>query len=150
MGRGELSEEGAVLGHVSWSGYGRRNVTLLGRFAQDAPLSLRACGYADFGLAHAAPVFSQPQATGAGVVALLGEVGKFVPIAVARVVAITMPSANVPLTVSLEGSPNEVVEFAFAVGSSMDDLKVAYVSATMSQDGTSSVSAPSLTEMVVC
>ena len=51
-------------------------MTLLGEFSERSPLHLPACGYADFGLYHAAPV-------AAGGVALLGEPAKLVPIAVA-------------------------------------------------------------------
>jgi len=144
---GELSEEGgSVLGHVAWSGYGRRNVTLFGRFAETAPLHLRACAYADFGLAHAAPVFSRGDS---GAVAFLGEVSKFVPVAVARVVGLTMPSDEEPLKIQLEGGPNEEVELAFAVGSNVDQMSVAYVSAKLSQDGTALISAPEVAETLV-
>jgi hypothetical protein len=135
--------------YVAWSGYGSRNVTLLGRFEEKSPMRLRACGYADFGLVHAAPVFTGDCDSCA--VALLGEVSKFVPVAVARVVGFSRPSKENTLTVQLEGAPGEQVELAFAMGdlNEIDRMKVVYASTTLGQKGTGAISAPSGGEVVM-
>ena len=75
--------------HVVWSGYQAADTAGVGaaanitvrklRFSTAAPIVLEPCGYADFGLWHAAPVFPASNA------AFLGEVGKWVPISAARV-----------------------------------------------------------------
>lgn len=99
---------------VAWTGYqasdsvGQRpaNVTLLGPFSDAEPLALRACAYSDFGLHHIAPV--QPKSK----FAFLGEVGKWAPIASARVVSLS--DSTEQLSVTIVGVAGEIVELAFA------------------------------------
>ena len=102
-------------GFVAWTGYqpsgsvGKRpgNVTLLGPFSGTSPLVLPACAYSDFGLHQIAPV--QPNSK----LVFLGELGKWVPTASARVVSVTDHAAD-GLSVSIVGVAAETVELAFA------------------------------------
>ena len=97
-----------------WTGYQpldsvgqrARNVTLLGSFSDAAPLELPACGYSDFGLHHIAPVHPKSN------LAFLGELGKWVPTAAARVVSLTDTAGSV--SVRIAGVADETVELAFA------------------------------------
>ena len=66
--------------------------------------TLAACGMADFGLVHAAPVFGNGWA-------YLGEPAKFVPVAEARTRSISEDAAGV--SVELRGAAGEEVELAF-------------------------------------
>merc|ERR1712232_1092101 len=105
---GEVSKtsDDSVIDLVAWSGQDR-NVKLHGSFSENSPLQLKACGYSDFGLMRAAPVFM-------GGIALLGEVTKFVPVSVARVQSVSM-TAGPSLAVKVVGKPGENVELAFAI-----------------------------------
>lgn len=134
LGEVSTTSDPSVIGLVAWSGYGMRNATVLGMFAEDAPLKLEACGYADFGLVHAAPVFS-------GGIALLGEVAKFVPVAVARVDSVSLNAAGT-LKVHVSGERGEFVELAFAIVvefGKVSSAKVFYESATIGDDGTATI-----------
>jgi hypothetical protein len=101
--------------YLVWTGYqpsgsvGKRpaNVTLLGGFSDTAPLVLPACAYSDFGLYQIAPI--QPNSN----LAFLGEIGKWVPTAAARVVTLT-DNASHGLSVAIIGVVDEMVELAFA------------------------------------
>lgn len=100
--------------HLVWSGYQAMagtghaaNITVRDqKFSPSAPIELEACGYADFGLWHTAPIFPASQ------LAFLGEVGKWVPVAAARVTSVA--DAKAGLTVAIAGGDSEVVELAFA------------------------------------
>ena len=102
--------------YLAWWGYqpsgapgARANVTVRAApFSASAPLALPRCGYSDFGLYHLAPLLP------ASGLAFLGELGKWVPVAVARVARVT--DATTGLTVGLIGAPAEKVELAFAKG----------------------------------
>jgi hypothetical protein len=130
-GQGELSDD-ETQEHLVWSGYqasgtvgkavagtaadtadaaaaaapAKANVTIVGPFSPSAPLRIPACGYADFGLYHIAPVFKK---TGR---AFLGEVGKWVPVSSARVTAVS--DAAAAMTVEIVGEVAEQVELVFA------------------------------------
>ena len=72
----------------------------------------------DFGLYHLAPLWPLPAGDGAEAatagpkLALLGEVGKWVPIAAARISHVSSTSSG--LEVGLMGEAGETVELAFA------------------------------------
>ena len=72
----------------------------------------------DFGLYHLAPLWPLPAGDGAEAatagpkLALLGEIGKWVPIAAARISHVTASSSG--LEVGLMGEAGETVELAFA------------------------------------
>lgn len=125
---GELSGD-ETQEHLVWSGYqasgtvgkavagtaadtaaaatpAKANVTIVGPFSPSAPLRIPACGYADFGLYHIAPVFKK---TGR---AFLGEVGKWVPVSSARVTVVS--DAAAAMTVEIVGEVAEQVELVFA------------------------------------
>ena len=107
----------AVGEHLAWSGYqasgsvGTRpaNITLLGVFSDAHPLQLPKCAYSNFGLHHVAPIFAHSSA------ALLGEVGKWVPVADDRIVKVADSAAG--LAVDVVGAAGEAVELAFAARS---------------------------------
>jgi hypothetical protein len=69
------------------------------------PIALAPCGLADFALWHTAPVFA------ANGWALLGELGKYVPVAEARFADIAADSGA--LSVAVAGSAGEVVPVTF-------------------------------------
>ena len=104
-----------------WSGYqpsdtagngAAANITVReARFSAAAPLELKPCGYADFGLWHTAPIWPVSGA------AFLGEIGKWVPVAAARVTSVI--DATSGLTVDIVGVAGETVELAFAVGTTV-------------------------------
>jgi len=103
---------------VAWTGYqpsdtvgkgGRVNVTLLigsNHFSDDHPLTLTPCGYSNFGLYHISPIHPLSQ------LALLGELGKWVPVADDRIVAVKDSADG--LAVDIIGEKGETVELAFA------------------------------------
>jgi len=147
----------AVQQYVAWTGYGdATNVTLLGNgnsnsnsnsdsgfraFADDTPVTLKACAFFDFQLVQFAPVLSiATTAAGAAAtrtaaatatatmkaaaaaattsstkaVAFLGEPAKFVPVSVFRVASVGVSAASAQVEVRIRGDPGEVVELAFA------------------------------------
>ena len=123
---------------VVWKGYqpsdsvvlhgGPTNVTLMGSFSATEPLVLPACNYSDFGLHHIAPVHPLSNA------ALLGEIGKWVPIAHAgRITSLT--DAAEGLSVGVAGVPGELVELAFGA---LDAPTAVSVVCTMGAAGTAS------------
>mmetsp|Transcript_3597 Transcript_3597/g.9206 ORF Transcript_3597/g.9206 Transcript_3597/m.9206 type:complete len:812 (-) Transcript_3597:141-2576(-) len=137
---GELSSAASPPpGFVAWSGYGPRNVTLRGIFSEDRPMQFPACGYADFGLWHAAPVFE-------GGIAFLGEVAKFVPVALARIASVTRADGG--LVIGVRGEPAERVELAFAaLGEAGTPLgTVTYVVVQLSDLGEGTVTWPGAPE----
>ena len=96
---GEISNDTAVE-HLLWSGYqpsdtvgklATPNVTIRAAlFSAKAPLQIPACGYSDFGLYHIAPISKLSGFS------FLGEVGKWVPVAVGRVAKVRLCSAPAP------------------------------------------------------
>lgn len=74
-------------------------------FSDKFPLVLPACAYSDFGLHHIAPIHPKSGSV------FLGELGKWVPTASARVVALVDSAAS--LTVSIVGVAGEAVQLAF-------------------------------------
>ena len=111
---------------IGWTGYGKGNITLTGEFSADSPVRFDECGYSDFRLWHAAPVFSNG-------VALLGESEKWVPVAVARVQACGEQGSE--LVCMLHGESGEQAEFAFAF-----ETKVYYVECVFPSAGAVTVS----------
>jgi len=100
----------AAGGLVAYSGYGAAtNVSLSvgkgGSFAADSPIVLKPCLYSDFAIWHVAP---RSAATGW---ALLGEMGKFVPVSEARVLAVADEGDGIAVTIA--GVPNEAVVLTF-------------------------------------
>ena len=118
---------------LAWRGYqpadsvGRRapNVTLLGSFSAAKPLLLPACAYSDFGLHHIAPI--QP----ASKLTFLGELGKWVPTAAARVTSVK--NAADGLSVAIVGVASEAVELAFVAA---DGVTVLHTVCTLGATGT--------------
>ena len=97
----------------------------------DLPDRLPFCAQ-DFGLYHLAPLWPLPAGDGAEAatagpkLALLGEVGKWVPIAAARISHVTSTSSG--LEVGLMGEAGETVELAFAtVGAAEAEVEGATV-----------------------
>merc|ERR1712113_27491 len=122
---------------VAWSGYGHRNVSLHGQFSEENALHLQACGYADFKLLHAAPVFN----TASGRIAVLGEISKFVPVATARMLNVSIRHDG-KLSVKVHGDVGEQIEIAFAFGSDVESMRVSYISTTVGNSGFETVIGP--------
>ena len=73
-------------------------------FSDAAPVTLRACGLADFALVHTAPVWASGWA-------LLGELAKYVPVSAARFNNVQLSAAGASVDVS--GAAGEVVRVTF-------------------------------------
>jgi hypothetical protein len=92
-------------------------------------------------LYHVAPILSTTGGSNSGWV-LLGEVGKIIPVAAARVSSVTSTSTGV--SVSVVGSAQEKVEMLFAaVGADGKGTgMVVSKSVTLSASGTANIQAP--------
>ena len=107
--------------HVAWRTYpSNRTMSAVATFGPDAPLSLPACMYSDFGLYHLAPVFTaRDSANRTRRFALLGEPTKAVPVSVYRFESVAPSSGDV--RVMLRGDPGEAVVIQVAMYSGLDD-----------------------------
>jgi len=93
--------------YVAYTGYGAPlNVSINGPFSGNSPIVLAPCLYSNFRLWHAAP---RSAATGW---ALLGEMGKWVPIAKQRVLSVADSGSGIAATVA--GAPGETAVLTFA------------------------------------
>ena len=110
---------------VQWTGYGpASNISVAGTFSASKPIALPACAAHDFQLHHVAPVFT----LGSRKLALLGEPSKWVPIAARRIARVTVSDTG-GVVAELTGDAGEVVEIAFAEGSTVLTAKCTLSSA---------------------
>ena len=114
VGDPSATDGAAAYGFVSWTGYsaaaagsGVRNITVRdGTWSDAAPITIAPSNYSNFGLHHVAPLLTAD-------VAFLGEVNKWVPVAVARVVSVAV-TADGDVLVGVQGDPGETIEVAWA------------------------------------